>query len=512
MMSFHRAYLAPSAVGLSLFATTAYADLTAADVWGNWRSYMEGMGYSVTATEATSGDTLTVGDITVQINGGPEIASIAMRTGSIDFVETGDGAVSIVMPESMPMVIDVTPSGTESPARIALTYTQSGQSMIASGDPDAVAYTQSSDRFGISLSGLEVDGTTFDENAARFSLTGTDITSLTKVSVGETRVYDQDISIGTTTYDLFFKSPDGVEAMKLNANFQDMTFTGTSALPKDGITQMQSLAPMLAAGFAFDGTFTTKATETKMELTSEDGVNKIKSGSASSNATVAMGTEGMTYDVGMTGVQIGAEIAGVPFPLFAEMAQSGFKLHAPLSESDAPQDFSFGFDMTEFTMSDIIWALFDPSGQLPRDPATIALDLSGKAKILSDFLDPEKMEQLALSGETPAELHAVKIDRLTVDAVGAKIDATGDVTFDNTDTTTLPGFPKPVGDIKIDIAGANGLIEKLQTMGLLPAEQVMGARMMMGLFAVAGDSPDTLKSKIEFTDAGQILANGQRLK
>ena len=51
-----------------------------------------------------------------------------------------------------------------------------------------------------------------------------------------------------------------------------------------------------------------------------------------------------------------------------------------------------------------------------------------------------------------------------------------------------------------------------EAMGLLPEEQAMGARMMMGLFAVPGDQPDSLKSKVEFTQDGQVLANGQRLK
>ena len=39
----------------------------------------------------------------------------------------------------------------------------------------------------------------------------------------------------------------------------------------------------------------------------------------------------------------------------------------------------------------------------------------------------------------------------------------------------------------------------------------MGARMMMGLFAVPGEGEDTLKSKIEVNDEGHVLANGQRL-
>ena len=292
-------------------------------------------------------------------------------------------------------------------------------------------------------------------------------------------------------------------------------FKGTSACPdRRHRARTQDLTPLLAAGFAFNGTLTAQTEQKrKMEIVSDEGTSKIKTGSeAVPPLTVAMGADGINYDVTASKIQIGAEIAGLPFPLFAEMEQSGFELRAPIMKSDESQDFALGFDMTGFTMSDIIWALFDPEAQLPRDPATIALGVSGKAKVLFDLLDTEQMENLAESGTVPGELNALKIDHLTVDAVGAKVGATGDVTFDNTDMTTLPGFPKPVGDINIDVAGANGLMDKLVSMGLLPSDQVMGARMMLGLFAVPGDAPDTLKSKIVFNEEGQILANGQRIK
>lgn len=512
MISLTRSYLTSTAIGLSLFATSAAADLTAAEVWGDWRGYMEGMGYAVTATEAVGGNVLTVSDIAVQISGGPDIETMTMSMGPIQFVDMGDGTVEVVMPASMPVVIDIAPKSTERPAHIAFDYTQSGQRMIVSGDTDTMEYNYSTDTFGFDLAELEVDGTEFDQTTAKFSLVGTAVQSLTKVSLGDTRRYEQDLKIGSTVYDLLFKSPDGVEAMTTNSTFQEMVFTGTSAFPTDGTVQTQDLTPLLAAGFAFNGTLTAQGTETKMEIVSDDGTSKIKTGSGSSTLTVAMDADGIDYDVTASKIQIGAEIAGLPFPLFAEMEQSGFELRAPIMKSEESQDFALGFDMTGFTMSDIIWALFDPEAQLPRDPATIALGVSGKAKVLFDLLDTEQMENLAESGTVPGELNALKIDHLTVDAVGAKVGATGDVTFDNTDMTTLPGFPKPVGDINIDVAGANGLMDKLVAMGLLPSDQVMGARMMLGLFAVPGDAPDTLKSKIEFNDAGQILANGQRIK
>ena len=508
-MTLSRAYFAPTAFGLSLLATTAAADVTATQVWGDWRGYMEGMGYAVDATEMAEGNTLKVSDIALQINGGPDIASMTMRMGPIEFVEQGDGTVEIVMPQVMPMSVDIVPKSTEKPTHIAFEYSQIGQRMIASGDADAMQYDQSAESFGITLTELEVDGLAFDQSAARFSLTASGVQSLTKVTLNDTRKYEQEIQISNTAYSLFFQSPTGVEAMDLNSTLDNLTFAGTSSLPTDGIPQTQDLSVLLASGFAFDGAFTTDKTETKAEIVSDEGTSKIKTTAGSSTVSVAMGMDGISYDVGASDMQMGGQLAGLPFPLFVEMAKSGFELRAPLLKTDTPQDFTLAFDMTEFTMSDIIWALFDPSGQLPRDPATIALDLRGKAKVLFDSFDPEVM---AANRTAPAEINALTIERLTVDAVGAKIEATGDVTFDNADKVTIPGVPKPVGDIDINVAGANALMDKLVAMGFLPSDKVMGARLMLNLFAVAGDAPDTLKSKIEFNEAGQILANGQRIK
>lgn len=511
-MSLARAYLASTALTMSLLATSAAADLTSAEVWGDWRGYLEGMGYTVTATESTSGDTLSVNDISVQMNGGPDIEEMVISMGSLQFVAGDNGSVEVVMPASIPIVIEVTPKSTERPARIELNYTQTGYSMTASGDPSAMVYDYSAETFGVALAALAVDGTEFDETNALFSLTGDAMLSQTKVSVAETRDYVQNIQWGSIVYDLFFKSPDGVESMTTNSVIKEIVFSGTSTVPVNDISQAHDLGPLLAAGFAFDGSGTTQSTETKLEIVSEEGTSKIKTGSASTTLAVAIGQDGIRYDVDATKVQVGAQLAGLPFPLFAEMEQSGFEIIAPLMKSDDAQDFALAFNMTDFTMSDIIWALFDPSNQLPRDPATIALGLSGKAKVLVDALAPEAVQELVANGETAGELEALKIDTLTINAVGASVDATGDLTFDNTDKTTLPGFPKPVGDININLSGANGLLDKLVAMGMLPSNQVMGARMMMGLFAVPGDAPDTLKSKIEFNEAGQILANGQRLK
>ncbi|MDC0136707.1 DUF2125 domain-containing protein [Sulfitobacter sp.] len=511
-MSLARSFLATTALGLTLFATTASAELTAADVWGDWRGYLEGMGYTVTATEVAAGGTLKVSGILMASSGGPAVDAMTMRISDLEFVENNDGSVAVVMPSEMPITIDVKNSAPQPLEQIGAVFTQTGQVMTVRGNASALAYDYSADTFGLALTSLTKDGAPMDNESVRFSMNGTALASKTDVTVSDTRSYAQTMQISSVTYDLFMKEPDNVEQVSINSALSNLSFSGTSNLPAGDVSQTQDVAALLAQGFAFDGAFDANGTETQIEITSEEGTTKIKTGSARSTVGVAMDTQGVRYDVNADQVQIGGQLAGLPFPLFVEMAKYGFELRAPLTKSDDPQDFKLAFNMTDFTVSDIIWALFDAFGQLPRDPATLALDVSGKAKVLVDGLSPQGAQELALSGTAPAEVEALKIDRLLVDALGAKVEATGDITFDNADTTTMAGFPKPVGDININIAGANGLMDKLTAMGMLPAEQAMGARMMMGLFAVPDAAPDTLTSKIEFNDAGQILANGQRIK
>lgn len=76
---------------------------------------------------------------------------------------------------------------------------------------------------------------------------------------------------------------------------------------------------------------------------------------------------------------------------------------------------------------------------------------------------------------------------------------------------TIPGAPRPEGQLNLAINGVNGLIDTLVQMGLVPEQEVMTAQMMMGAFTrPVGD--DMLETTIEINSEGQILANGQRIQ
>ena len=80
------------------------------------------------------------------------------------------------------------------------------------------------------------------------------------------------------------------------------------------------------------------------------------------------------------------------------------------------------------------------------------------------------------------------------------------------DLQTFGGMPKPTGAIDLKLVGGNGLLDKLVAMGFVPEAQAMQARLMLGLFAVPGEAPDTLTSRLEVNEQGHVLANGQRIQ
>jgi len=251
---------------------------------------------------------------------------------------------------------------------------------------------------------------------------------------------------------------------------------------------------------------------TQFTLDEDGSVTEGRTSSESGEFDIAMSDDGLTYALTTTGMNLAMSGRDIPLPVELAMQETGFNLTVPVSKSDEEQDFELGLTLGDFTMSEMLWGMFDPGGQLPRDPATIALDLGGKVKLFYDLFDPEQMEAVESEGAIPGEVNALDINALTVRAAGAELTGEGAFTFDNTDLETFDGMPAPDGEVDLKLTGANGLLDTLIAMGLLPEDQAMGVRMMMGLLAVPGEGEDSLTSTIEVKSDGQILANGQRIK
>ncbi|MCE8457742.1 DUF2125 domain-containing protein, partial [Rhodovulum sulfidophilum] len=295
--------------------------------------------------------------------------------------------------------------------------------------------------------------------------------------------------------------------VKLVGTVHDVSSTSDSRMPV-GIDPTE-LAEMMRAGLMSQGELEHGAMAYAFDLI-EDG-NKTHAEVSVTSGRIAfdLGGTGVSYDASGNETRMALYDPQLPVPeIEAKMAESGIHFEMPLIKADEPSDFGLGIRLKDLTVNDEVWATFDPTEQLPRDPATLLVDLAGKTRLLTDFTDADVTE----SDGIPAELDALNVKDMQLKLAGADLTGSGAFTFDNSDKVTFDGMPLPEGSLSLRLEGANALLDKLVAMGLVPEDQVMGLRMMMGMFARPGDGPDTMVSEITVSDGGQVRANGQRLR
>lgn len=500
-----------SAAPLLLSAPLALADLTPDEVWSDWQSYLEQMGYAVDGVETSSGEGLRVDDVTMTLPMPEDEGAVTVSIESLSFLPNDSGGVDIVMPDKMPMMVSGLTDGPGSEAfEMVATYTQTDHALTASGSAAELTYDYTAGAAAIGIDSLVVDDQPLPNDLFRVNFALTGISTNTVIKTGDIRDYTATGSMASLNYDIFFEDPEDTSTTAtFNGQASDLELTGTTSIPIS-MAATEGASEMLRAGFAFDTTLTYAGGASEIDVQDQlDGSFAMQSASETGRVQFGMSPSAVSYNVGQTGLDVSVRVDGIPVPFEVGAAESGFGFSMPTLQSEEAQDFSLGLTLNSLALSDTIWGIFDAAGQLPRDPATLILDLTGQVKLMVDWFDPRALAMLA---SDPGALVAANLNELTLEAAGARLDGDGALTFDGSGAPMVPGIGNPVGEVNMMLAGGNALLDRLIAMGIVPQEQAMGARMMMGLFAVPGDAPDTLKSKLEFTQDGQILANGQRIR
>ncbi|PVA09613.1 hypothetical protein DC366_13055 [Pelagivirga sediminicola] len=491
---------------LTMTVGTAMADVTPQQVWTDWKAYMTDFGYEVAAKETQSAEGLTLNDIVMTFNDPNLDAVTEVAFPQMSLLDNGDGTVSIEFPQELP--VSMTTDGPQ-PVSFDMIYKSTGMDLKVAGDPEKMTYTSVAEAITLTMDEMTVgeDTVKFD----KLSLTMNDVDSTTVSEAGDSRVVNQVVTTGPMTYEVAFDAPDEPgNRVEFSGMTEMLKMNAASSVPAQVGTA--DMAAAIKAGFALDGNIVAGPGSSTFAFTEEDSVTSGTTKSGGGNLAFMMGQSGIEYGGGTSDLAVEVVTPNLPFPVTMEMQEAKFDLVMPLMKGEEPQDAALSFNLSELTLSEAIWAMFDPQGKLPRDPATVAVELAAKVRLLGDLLDPAMMASYEEGDEVPAEVEALTLQNLVVRMIGAELTGAGDLTFDNDDTETYDGMPKPVGDVQLKLTGANAVLDTLVEMGMIPEDQVMGMRMMMGVFAVPVEGEDTLNSKIEFTEEGQILANGQRLK
>lgn len=483
-----------------LLASPTMAQVTPEEVWQGWQKMGASYGQAIIAEQVVrNGDTLVVSGMKISMD--QDGARIDGGIDELRFRDLGDGKVEVTMTDTY--AIDMTLPDQDGKAQdIGITLTQPQLKLIAAGSATQTSYIFDAPSMIMDMQITEDTVRLADVKATLTAVSGNYLldTQATMTALDSTMSVDG-VSFSVVAGD----ATSGANVVGTMAALK-MASRGNFL----GIAAMENMAHALRDGFVANTDFSFGQGDYTLDIVDSGKPSKFVASNQTGHFRVNMGDGALQYGAGGTGVSMTVSGADIPFPeVKLAYGEASFDFLMPLLATDTPTDFSFLTRIVDLTISDEIWAMFDPTVALPREPATLILDTKGKVQMTADLVDEAAMN--ALGEAAPGEIHALDVTDLTVKFAGAELNGTGAMTFDNTDTTSFDGIPAPTGKIDLVIRGGNGLLDKLVAMGVIPQDQAMGARMMIAMFAKPGEGTDVLNSSLEFRDKG-FFANGQRLK
>ncbi len=496
-----------------LMTTTALADITASEVWQAWQEDAAAMGMSLNSastTETASGLEITSTEFTVTIPQFGEMeAPMEIRTnlGTMTLTNNDDGTVSLDLPENNSIVASVTMG--EGGGATSFDTSYEGSVTTISGSPDEMVYTTATDKMNLELadwsytkgnvSTEDLPEVVFDFALAMEGQNGTYTINRTNgISVRGTG------SAALVSYSLNIETPDEnlnqTDSLVQTGIQSEVSFTLPAGLdftsPEGAINALKG-----GLGFAIKSTAETSVQESEQMSPLGPIQSKVNATDLAVDMAANRGLVQVIANYGETAIDV-----ITPFIPPVSIAANGMAVDmtAPLISDGTRARYMLA--LNDFTLNDDIWGMFDPTSVLPRDAAQLTLDLSADPAWQIDVLDLAAWENVS-EANLPVKPTDIRLDAFELSAAGASLTGTGAMNVDYSGFT-----PQPAGHIDLAASGLNGLMDNLVAMGLLPEDQVMGARMMMGLFAVPGEAEDTLNSRLEMNEEGHIFANGQRLK
>lgn len=490
---------------LLVSAGAAQADLTADQVWQSWQDRATGAGLTLAAdSTARDGASLRLSGVSVARDGGAQ-----MNIAQIVLTEAGDGSVSAAFPDAVSMVLS--PETGEA----GFDLVQEGLTVILREGPTsgAMAYDIRADRLDGSFSASAGESAQSDEFEFDISVGLTGLALTAETTPGDMARTGVRMTAATMDYDVSTVSEvlqmDSVQTSTIADVSVTLDLSVPASMPLMAMTGpadiAQALRDGLAARMTFDQGVAEQTDATTDAFMSYDYAITTQPGTS----VVTVDRSGMAIEGQVPGGAVAGTIGDMPEGMFtATFGAFDMAFRMPLIGNDAPDDFTFRIGFKDFALGDAVWDLFDAGRVFPRDPATIAIDAGGTARLDLLGLAADDMAGASPDPARLPEIMSLDLRNVALSVAGSSLTGQGAFTF----ATGADGVPVPDGRATFGLTGANALLDGAVSTGLATADDVGGLRMMMGMFMRPGTGEDSLTSEIEAKADGSILVNGMRLK
>lgn len=181
----------------------------------------------------------------------------------------------------------------------------------------------------------------------------------------------------------------------------------------------------------------------------------------------------------------------------------GFGMPLIVTPDDQPARYAFNFE--NLTPSPDLLAMVN-AGVFAGDSLSLVLDLGADMRLVSE-IGPSWSD----ADEPPFDLSRVRLENMLVRVGDSEFTGTGAVTLIGGLLSQI-GLPMPnaEGDLTFNLIGGERLLQRVQSMGIVPNDQLFFARMMInGLGRSIG--ADHLQSDVAIRPGGVITVNGAPL-
>jgi len=501
--------LMPFAASLApalLLATAAAADISADQLWSAWQAGAESSGQDITAADVAREDgALRLSDVSLRASH-PDGSTLT----EIDWIlleETGDGRVRGRFAPRLRVTGRFTGSDGQ-PGTMDAALRIVDAEFLASGSPQALVQTLTAGR--IELERIAVagpDGVVADAGAmghladvsTRYETTGQETGRLSVTG---------DATAGAARLALWAENTPEAERLDVEIGFEGLAWRFDNLL----VPAEKDIHPLRSGmRVAFDARF--DGVRSRLALANADPARRLsmETQGGAGEISVGAGGDALRYRLVAGALRTSVAAPDLPFgTLTAEIGKAEFDLLLPLGPVGGHGDFALAYRLREIAPGPEVWMLIDATGALDRTPAAFDLAVSGRLRLPGDVLS-RPMQGQAAGRASPAELDVLSIDRLALSAVGAEVRGEGTLDFPADAPPLANGVQTPVGSLRFELTGADALLERLGTLGIVPQNQVMGLRMMLSMFTIPGPDPESMLVDLDFTPEGRILANGEPL-
>ena len=490
-------------LALLMSSTAVMADVTPEQVWDSWQKQYSAYGFTITpGSVARDGDVLTISDLvltnesTTTIGTDKQVSKTVLTVPAILLEDLGDGTVEGTVEGEITGQNDTTDAtGKTETAKIRIDKTDA--SVVISGTPEEMSYLVDAPEISASI---EAQPSTPGGTPAVLGMTLTELAGTQVMTTTGGQGTKADLTAKAMALTMTGSDPEDASTIDATIEMQDLAIKGDSLMPEGA--DAAELGDAIAKGMRTNSQMSYGTLSYKMSSTTKTGPVSMSGSAESGQAVIAFSREAVRYSATGSKTRLDITTSDFPQPMSATIDQGEIDFAMPLSAKAEPQPFTGKVSLVGLAVSDQVWKMIDPTEKLAHGPATLIIDLTGTGKPLVDLFSPAA----AASPVPPVQIDSLNVNKLQLTAAGAELTGAGALTFDNATAT-----PMPLGAIDLKLSGANKLMDGLVAMGVMPQDQVMFAKMMMGMYAVpAGE--DLFTSKIEFKEGGRILANGQPIK